>query len=242
MGTTRRFRGDQGLIALLTAGAMCTGIWMIGHGAEAQAPPPQPSADQGFAGPGAARPSAAPAPPPPPMPASRPLRVRIPSLGVNAPLTGLGLDENGSLATPPEGDRNLAGWYENGTTPGSTGTSLIAGHVDTRSGPAVFYNLGALKKNHTIEVVRADGRTAVFSIDAVEVYDGNDFPDKKVYGPADRPELRLITCGGGFNKARQEYLGNVVAFAHLTATKREPGKREPVPRSDDDSGNHRGSG
>ncbi|WP_260475874.1 class F sortase, partial [Streptomyces sp. WAC 06725] len=170
---------------------------------------------------------------------SRPLRVRIPSLGVNAPLTGLGLDENGSLATPPEGDRNLAGWYENGTTPGTTGTSLIAGHVDTRSGPAVFYNLGALKKNHTIEVVRADGRTAVFSIDAVEVYDGNDFPDKKVYGPADRPELRLITCGGGFNKARQEYLGNVVAFAHLTATKREPGKHKPVPHS---SGNHDGSG
>ncbi|RSO17042.1 class F sortase, partial [Streptomyces sp. WAC 06725] len=61
MGTTRRFRGDQGLIALLTAAAMCTGIWMIGHGAEAQAPPPQPSADQGFAGSGAARPSATPA-------------------------------------------------------------------------------------------------------------------------------------------------------------------------------------
>lgn len=76
MGTTRRFRGDQGLIALLTAAAMCTGIWMIGHGAEAQAPPPQPSADQGFAGSGAARPSATPAPPPPPMPASRPLRDR----------------------------------------------------------------------------------------------------------------------------------------------------------------------
>ncbi|MFH9422510.1 class F sortase [Streptomyces sp. NPDC017529] len=223
MGTTPRSPGGQGVIALLAAGAMCTGLWLIGHGAQAKAPPPQPSADQGFgAPPPGSRPSAAPAPPPPPLPASRPLRVRVPSVGVNAPLMRLGLDERGSLATPPEEDGNLAGWYENGNTPGTTGTSLIAGHVDNRSGPAVFYNLGSLKKNHTVEVARADGRTAVFSVDAVEVYDGDDFPDKKVYGRAARPELRLITCGGGFNKVRQEYLGNVVVFAHLTAVKREP--------------------
>ncbi|MEV5594430.1 class F sortase [Streptomyces sp. NPDC052496] len=222
MGHPRRRRGDQGLIALLTAAAMCTGIWLIGHGARAQAPP-QPSADQGFAaGAHGGRPSAAPTPPPPPMPASRPLRVRIPSVGVDAPLMRLGLDESGGLATPPQEDKNLAGWYEDGNTPGTTGTSLVAGHVDNRSGPAVFYNLGSLKKNHQVEIVRADGRTAVFSVDAVEVYDGADFPDKKVYEPASRPELRLITCGGGFNKARQEYLGNVVVFAHLTGTKREP--------------------
>ncbi|MFH8349385.1 class F sortase [Streptomyces sp. NPDC018045] len=226
MGHTTRRHGDQGLIALLTAGAMCTGIWLIGHGAQAQAPPPQPSADQGFAaGSQHSRPSATPAPPPPPMPASRPLRVRIPSISVDAPLTRLGLDDNGSLATPPQEDKNLAGWYEGGNTPGTTGTSLIAGHVDNRAGPAAFYNLGSLKKNHKVEIVRADGRTAVFSVDAVEVYDGDNFPDKKVYDPADRPELRLITCGGGFNKARQEYLGNVVVFAHLTGTKREPAPR-----------------
>ncbi|WP_030021305.1 class F sortase [Streptomyces monomycini] len=226
MAHTTRRRGDQGLIALLTAAAMGTGIWLMGHGAQAQAPPPQPSADQGFAaGPRHPGPSAAPAPPPPPMPAARPLRVRIPSVGVDAPLTRLGLDESGGLATPPQEDKNLAGWYADGNTPGTTGTSLIAGHVDNRSGPAVFYNLGSLKKNHTVEIVRADGRTAVFSVDAVEVYDGEDFPDKKVYAPASRPELRLITCGGGYNKARQEYLGNVVVFGHLTGTKREPAPR-----------------
>jgi len=94
----------------------------------------------------------------------------------------------------------------------------VAGHVDNAEGPAVFYDLGALAKGHTIEVDRRDGSVAVFTVDAVEVYDARAFPDEKVYGAADRPELRVITCGGGYSK-KTGYRGNVVVFAHLTGSR-----------------------
>jgi sortase (surface protein transpeptidase) len=131
---------------------------------------------------------------------------------------GLGLTQTGSLDVPPAERKNLAGWYEAGTTPGETGTAIVAGHVDNAEGPAVFYRLGALKKGSTIEVDRRDGGTALFSVDAVEVYDAEDFPDEKVYGPAPRPELRVITCGGGYSRTTG-YQGNVVVFAHLTGSR-----------------------
>lgn len=131
---------------------------------------------------------------------------------------GLGLTPTGSLDVPPAAKENLAGWYEAGTTPGETGTAIVAGHVDNADGPAVFYDLGALKKGSTVEVARRDGGTAVFSVDSVEVYDAKDFPDEKVYGAAHRPELRVITCGGGYSRATG-YQGNVVVFAHLTGSR-----------------------
>lgn len=118
---------------------------------------------------------------------------------MDAPLTELGLAPDGSLEVPPPARRDLAGWYRDGTTPGATGTAVIAGHVDHATGPAVFYNLGALRRGAAIEVPRADGRTAVFTVHAIEVYDADAFPDSRVYGPSPRAELRVITCGGGFS-------------------------------------------
>ncbi|GAB1329738.1 hypothetical protein ACE1SV_40770 [Streptomyces sennicomposti] len=131
---------------------------------------------------------------------------------------GLGLTPAGSLDVPPADDENLAGWYESGTTPGERGTAIVAGHVDNSQGPAVFYDLGALKKGSVIEVDRRDGGVAVFTVDAIEVYQAKDFPDDKVYGAAKRPELRVITCGGGYSRATG-YQGNVVVFAHLTGSR-----------------------
>ncbi|WP_060889192.1 class F sortase, partial [Streptomyces scabiei] len=152
------------------------------------------------------------------LPPSPPDRIRIPSLRVDAPLTGLGLTAAGSLDVPPAAKPNLAGWYEAGTSPGERGTSIVAGHVDNADGPAVFFRLGALKRGAVVEVDRRDGGTAVFTVDAVEVYDARDFPDAKVYGAATRPELRVITCGGGYSRATG-YRGNVVVFAHLTGSR-----------------------
>ncbi|MGD3104799.1 class F sortase [Streptomyces sp. YGL11-2] len=214
MPRARRSRRAGALIAGLTAAALIAGGWLVANGSEDTTPPPQPSAAQGFpARPPGARPPAA-----PPLPASQPVRVRVPSLHIDAPLVRLGLAADGSLAPPPAGNRNLAGWYGDGTPPGAIGTALVAGHVDTRDGPAVFYRLGSLAKGGTVQILRKDGRTAVFTVDAVAVYDGRHFPDEKVYGEAARPEIRLITCGGGFSRARQEYLGNVVVFGHLTGS------------------------
>ncbi|MFJ8542084.1 class F sortase [Streptomyces sp. NPDC093586] len=198
-------------ITAVTAVALCSGAWLLSGGTETGAPP-QPSAAQ--AGSGQARE----APAAPALPPSPPDRVRIPAIGVDAPLTGLGLTPAGSLDVPPAEDENLAGWYEAGTTPGETGTAIVAGHVDNTEGPAVFYRLGALKKGAVIEVDRRDGGVAVFTVDAVEVYAATDFPDEKVYGAAGRPELRVITCGGGYSRGTG-YQGNVVVFAHLTGSR-----------------------
>ncbi|MFM9369669.1 class F sortase [Streptomyces sp. Da 82-17] len=202
-------------MAAVSAFALCSGVWLLQNGSATHAPP-QPSAAEAAAssaGPDPRATEAAPA-----LPAAPPTRIRIPSLRVDAPLMGLRLTREGSLDVPPAENRNLAGWYEAGTTPGERGTSVVAGHVDNAEGPAVFYALGALRKGQTVEVDRDDGRTAVFTVDAVEVYDSRDFPDDKVYGAAARPELRVITCGGGWSK-NSGYLGNVVVFAHLTDTR-----------------------
>ena len=159
------------------------------------------------------------APGPRPLPASVPVRIRITKIGVNAPLVPLGLDSARHLQVPPDDDKNLAGWYRGGPTPGEAGNALIDGHVDNWHGPAVFYGLGALHKGDTVEVDRRDGTAAVFGIDAIEVYARNSFPDRKVYGATTDPELRLITCGGGYTRSTG-YLGNVVVYAHLTADRR----------------------
>ncbi|KQV99023.1 class F sortase [Streptomyces sp. Root369] len=201
------------VIAGVTMVALCTGAWLLRSGAETHAPP-QPSAAQAHSRTGGTGGRAG----VPALPPSPPDRVRIPAIGVDAPLMGLALTRSGSLDVPPAGRKNLAGWYEAGTTPGETGTAIVAGHVDNAEGPAVFYDLGALRKGSAIEVDRRDGSVAVFTVDAVEVYGAKDFPDEKVYGAASRPELRVITCGGGYSRSTG-YRGNVVVFAHLTGNR-----------------------
>ncbi|WP_042367372.1 class F sortase [Streptacidiphilus neutrinimicus] len=205
------------LVIALFAVAALLGVALIVKGSQRFAPPPQPSAAQGFGASASAAPSAGPSPVRP-LPPATPTRVRIPVIGVNAPLTGLSLQSDGHLAAPPAANRNLAGWYQAGITPGSAGRAVIAGHVDNAQGPAVFYDLGALKKGWTIDVDRADHTTAVFTIDAVQAYAASSFPTRQVYGQTADAELRLITCGAGFDRSRQEYLGNVVVFAHLTGS------------------------
>ncbi|WP_165989923.1 class F sortase [Streptomyces sp. YIM 98790] len=216
------------LVAGAVATALATTVWLLtdpsGH-----PDPPQPGAEQGLHarpgdpdgaaridqdGPSAGVLSADPAAAAEPLPPSTPIGVRIPAIDVDAPTAGYGLAPDGSLEIPPEDKSHLAGWYHGGVTPGAEGTALIAGHVDDANGPAVFYHLGALRRGDLVEVARADGRTAVFLVDAVEVFDREMFPDELVYGHTGRPELRLITCGGGFSHS-QGYLGNVVVFAHL---------------------------
>lgn len=220
-------------VATFAAAAACTAVWLFDHGLDVRTPP-QPAAEAGFA----RDPREAPAPArgdgPLPVPqagagagrrATDPLRVRVPSLALTAPLTRLGLTESGALEAPPPQDAEVAGWYAGGVAPGAVGTALIAGHVDNAAGPAVFYRLGAVTEGAEVAVDRRDGFTAVFTVHAVEVYEGEDFPDQAVYGPSDRPELRLITCGGRFDEDAGEYTGNVVVFAHLTDV-RHPAERE----------------
>jgi hypothetical protein len=203
--------GANTAIGVVTVVALCTGAWLLTSGSGTNAPP-QPSAAEGRPDPATARTAARALPPSPPD------HIRIPAIHVNAPLMGLKLTSTGSLDVPPAAKKNLAGWYEAGTTPGETGTAIVAGHVDNADGPAVFYDLGALKKGNTIELDRLDGSVALFTVDAVEVYQASHFPDQKVYGAARRPELRVITCGGGYSRSTG-YQGNVVVFAHLSGSR-----------------------
>ncbi|WP_413761404.1 class F sortase [Streptomyces sp. MMBL 11-3] len=141
----------------------------------------------------------------------------IPAIGLEAPVMGLGLDRRGQLTTPPMDKPRLAGWYRGGPAPGEAGTAVVVGHLDTRSGPAVFAGLSTLKPGQPVEARRADGRTAVYTVDAVRMYEKARFPSQEVYSARNRPELRLITCGGVYDK-KTGYQSNVVVFAHLTKT------------------------
>ncbi|MDT9693367.1 class F sortase [Streptomyces sp. P9(2023)] len=149
-----------------------------------------------------------------PLPASRPARIRVPAVRIDAPVTAVGLDAEGWIDTPPPYDTNLAGWFTGAVTPGEKGTAVVVGHVDTPDGRAVFYDLGALAKGHRVEIARKDGRTAVFAVYGIEVVPKEGFPAERIYRASPYPELRVITCGGGFSRQRG-YDGNVVVSARL---------------------------
>jgi sortase (surface protein transpeptidase) len=154
-----------------------------------------------------------------PLPRSTPLQLVIPSLRVDAPLLGLGLDTKGAPELPPFTLPKTAAWLRDSATPGERGTAVLLGHVDTRTGPAVFWGLSALKRGAAVEVSRVDGRTAVFTVDRTASYSKAAFPSAAVYGPAADAQLRLITCGGAFDASTQQYRGNVVVYAHLTGVR-----------------------
>lgn len=169
--------------------------------------------------------------PPPPIPApvvaepaglphAIPVALDIPAAGIHTPLMQLDLSADGSVAVPPLTRSAPAGWFRFLASPGETGTAVIVGHVDSaRDGPAVFYRLGTLRAGDTIAVLRADGRTAGFVVDAVREYPKSRFPAEEVYQSSPYPELRLITCGGSFDRRRHHYRDLVVVFA--TAMSRE---------------------
>lgn len=220
-GTAPRGPLPRGTRLTLTAAgvAFWLGCGMVQAGTHVQAPPSPSAAEAWPTGPAATGPAttgpAAAGPVAPPMPLSRPTRIRIPRIGVDAPVAGVGLDASGYLQAPPAAKPNVAGWYVESPTPGSAGNAVIDGHVDTARGPAVFYGLGALHRRDRVQVTRADGTTAEFTVDAVEVHPKRAIPADRVYGPTRRPQLRLITCGGGYTPG-SGYRGNVVVYAHLT--------------------------
>ncbi|MET7540019.1 class F sortase [Streptomyces sp. NPDC005507] len=149
------------------------------------------------------------------LPPARPTRLLIPKIGVNAPFTALAIGPTGQLQPPPAADTNLVGWMADGVTPGETGTSIIAGHVDTKTSAAVFAGLRNLKPGDTFTVQRDDSRTASFVVDSVETFAKNNFPNERVYGDTPQAQVRLITCTGVYDHVKKDYIDNLVVFAHL---------------------------
>jgi sortase (surface protein transpeptidase) len=140
-----------------------------------------------------------------------PVGLTIPAIGVNTPLIELGRTASGALQVPDS--FTVAGWYDLGPRPGEPGPAVIAGHVDSTQGPAVFYLLGDLRAGDKVYVRRADQSVATFDVTGVLMYTKAAFPAESVYGPVSGPQLRLITCGGTFDYARHSYLSNVVVYA-----------------------------
>lgn len=145
-----------------------------------------------------------------------PMSLRIPAIGVEAPLTQLGLTADRAMEVPRGDVYDLPGWYRHGPRPGEVGPAVIGGHVDSRRGPSVFYRLGELRPGDEVEVGYADGTTARFEVDRVESHPKRRFPFDDVFGDTETAEVRLITCGGAFDRGARSYDDNLVAFATLT--------------------------
>jgi Sortase domain len=144
---------------------------------------------------------------------ARPIALYIPAIGVRTRLIRLGLMPSGALQVPASAA--VAGWYTGSPRPGAIGSAIIAGHIDSDKGPGVFFRLRELKPGNLIYVRRSDGSLAVFRVTSIRAFAKARFPAAQVYGAVPNSQLRLITCGGTFDRATGHYLSNAVAFAVL---------------------------
>jgi hypothetical protein len=159
----------------------------------------------------------------PSLPRSAPKRLLIPSIGVNAPFTDLAIGPSGRLNAPPPDATNLVGWFAAGPSPGERGTAIVAGHLDTATAPAVFASLSTLSPGSGVDIVREDGSTASFVVDAIDNFPQDEFPDDLVYADTPDAQLRLITCGGAYDHSKKRYTENTVVFAHLKTSAAKKG-------------------
>ena len=154
------------------------------------------------------------------MAESEPVRLKIPSLNIDAPFSApLGLDDAKEIEVPK--DYVSVGYYKFGPTPGELGPAVVLGHVDSFEGPAVLYSLGKLEVGDTIEIERKDGSTAVFSVTEMERNSQNAFPTQKVYGKLNYAGLRVITCTGVYDKNKLRYSHNLIVYAKLVDSSTE---------------------
>jgi hypothetical protein len=143
-----------------------------------------------------------------------PVKINIPKINVQAPFGNpLGIMKNGEVEVPKDYDE--VGWYKYGPVPGSLGPAVVLGHVDSKTGPAVFYSIGQLAVGDEIIITLSDGREETFLIEHSELYEQGSFPTISVYGDIDYAGLRLVTCSGQYDKKVKRYSHNRVIFARL---------------------------
>jgi sortase (surface protein transpeptidase) len=181
--------------------AVSCGAAAAAQGATARrSPPPKPA------------PSAQPAIIPPT--AALPVRIQIPSIDLNTQLTQLAVNSTDQPSAPP--NPWVPGWYPASPAPGDVGPAIIAGHLDTYTGPAIFWRLSQVQVGDTILISRADGTTITFDVYRIQAVSQQNFPSQEVYGPTPFPELRLLTCAGTWNSAIGKYSQNLVVFGRLS--------------------------
>jgi sortase (surface protein transpeptidase) len=141
----------------------------------------------------------------------------------------VGLTAENTLEVPAPGPHyDHAAWYKYSSTPGAIGPAIVVGHVDSATGGAsVFFHLGSLRPGDEVLVTRRDGTVAIFTVEAVRRYPKDDFPTELVYGHTDHAALRLITCGGTFDRSERSYVDNVIVFATLVDFQRPSPSSSP---------------
>jgi LPXTG-site transpeptidase (sortase) family protein len=192
---------------LMVIAAGTAGLVLTRHSTPPMRPPPLGM----FAVPAPAGAVVAPQPLAQGIPAAPPVSLTIPLIGVKTRLVTLGRSRGGAMQVPSS--TAVAGWYKGSPRPGAIGSAVIAGHIDSLSGPGVFYRLSELRIGDRVYVRRADGTTVEFQVTAVRSYLKDHFPTQAVFGPSPYAQLRLITCGGDFNFATGHYLSNTVVYA-----------------------------
>ncbi|MBP2370204.1 class F sortase [Pseudonocardia parietis] len=152
---------------------------------------------------------------PPPGTIAGPTRVEVPAIDARGELVPLGLNDDGTLAVPPVEEPQVPSWFDRGPRPGEPGPAVIAGHVNGGGQPGIFARLHELERGELVHVDRADGSRVTFEVTRVERVAKDAFPTEAVYGDTPGPELRLITCGGVFDRAAASYTDNWVVFATI---------------------------
>lgn len=147
---------------------------------------------------------------------SPPSAVVAPAVGIKAPLVPVSKTPDGALAVP---DFGTAGWYQHSPPPGAIGSAVLAGHIDSLTGPDVFFGLAQLRPGDEIVVQHADGSASIFTVYNLETTDKDALPVDRIFDHPDRPELRLVTCGGEFDRRARSYTSNVIVYAHLVGRK-----------------------
>ncbi|MDQ7804032.1 class F sortase [Amycolatopsis sp. A133] len=168
-----------------------------------------------------APPAAAPAPVPPSVPVTvpfkglRPTSVKIPKIGAESSLLAVAVKTDGTISVPSVHTPMQAAWYKLSPVPGDVGPAIVLGHVDGDKKPGIFFKLKDLAPGDEVDVDRSDGRKLKFVVDRVTQVPKDTFPREAVYGNSNKPELRLITCGGAFDHAEHSYQDNIVVYANL---------------------------
>ncbi|MDT7724795.1 MAG: hypothetical protein QOI21_1371 [Actinomycetota bacterium] len=147
----------------------------------------------------------------------RPTRVRVPKIDADSDLLAVAVNGDGQIAVPSASKPMQAAWYRLSPVPGAVGPAILLGHVDGNEQPGIFAQLGELVKGDEIIVDRSDGQVLKFVVDHKTQLPKEQFPTEAVYGNTDKPELRLITCGGVFDHAAHSYKDNIVVYANLVS-------------------------
>jgi hypothetical protein len=210
---TTKITSRRGYLIALVVALLATAVVLVltlGGGSEppaAQPPPARPVA----VNPAGEQPADAVAA----LPKSDPVSIDIPKIGAHSSLVPLGLNPDDTVEVPPVTTPLQAGWYTYAPTPGETGPAVVLGHVDGHHQKGIFFRLKELAPGDRVSIARKDGTTVVFAVTKVHQVPKKDFEGEGVYDDTAGPELRLITCGGVFDRTAHNYVDNIVVYARL---------------------------